>query len=40
MNFLIINLKIDNLVWGEIDNKEHLMRIEEKILPKIEKVIS
>ncbi len=33
-------LKIDNLIWGEIDNKFHLERVKNKILPKIEKSIT
>ncbi|HCW54685.1 MAG TPA: nucleotidyl transferase [Clostridium sp.] len=33
-------LKIHNLVWGEIDNKDHLERIKREVLPKLEKVIS
>jgi len=33
-------LKIENLIWGEIDNKEHLERIKSVVLPKIERVIS
>lgn len=33
-------LKIENLIWGEIDNKEHLNRVKNEILPKIEKIIS
>ena len=33
-------LKIDNLVWGEIDNREHLNRVKNEILPKIERIIS
>ncbi|EKQ51039.1 MULTISPECIES: phosphocholine cytidylyltransferase family protein [unclassified Clostridium] len=32
-------LKIDNLVWGEIDDKHHLERIKKTILPKLEKNI-
>lgn len=31
-------LKIDNLIWGEIDDKNHLNRVKKEILPKIEKV--
>ena len=30
-------LKIDNLVWGEIDDKSHLERIKTVVLPKLEK---
>lgn len=30
-------LKIENLVWGEIDDKDHLERIKTFILPKLEK---
>lgn len=30
-------LKIDNLVWGEIDDKNHLERIKKIVLPKLEK---
>lgn len=30
-------LKIDNLIWGEIDDKNHLERIKKIILPKLEK---
>lgn len=30
-------LKIENLIWGEIDDKNHLERIEKIILPKLEK---
>lgn len=30
-------LKIDNLIWGEIDDKSHLERIEKIVLPKLEK---
>jgi choline kinase len=30
-------LKIENLVWGEIDDKDHLERIKTIILPKLEK---
>lgn len=32
-------LKIENLVWGEIDDKNHLERIKTIILPKLEKVM-
>ncbi|AGX41885.1 phosphocholine cytidylyltransferase family protein [Clostridium saccharobutylicum] len=31
-------LKIENLIWGEIDDKNHLNRIEKTILPRLEKV--
>jgi len=31
-------LKIENLVWGEIDDKNHLERIKTIILPKLEKI--
>lgn len=31
-------LKIENLIWGEIDDKNHLNRIEKIILPRLEKV--
>ena len=31
-------LKIDNLVWGEVDDKHHLKRIKNEILPKLEKM--
>lgn len=30
-------LKIENLIWGEIDDKNHLERIKKIILPKLEK---
>lgn len=30
-------LKIENLVWGEIDDKNHLERIKKFILPQLEK---
>ena len=30
-------LKIENLVWGEIDDKDHLERIKTIVLPKLEK---
>jgi len=30
-------LKIDNLIWGEVDDKNHLERIKRTILPKLEK---
>lgn len=30
-------LKIENLVWGEVDDKSHLERIIKEILPKLEK---
>lgn len=30
-------LKVENLVWGEIDDRKHLERIEKIILPKLEK---
>ena len=29
-------LKVENLIWGEIDDKSHLERIKNKILPKLE----
>lgn len=32
-------LKIENLIWGEIDDKSHLERIKKIILPKLEKNI-
>lgn len=32
-------LKIENLVWGEIDDKNHLERIETIVLPKLERII-
>lgn len=32
-------LKVDNLIWGEVDDKNHLERIEKFILPKLEKII-
>lgn len=32
-------LKIDNLIWGEIDDRNHLERVKRDILPKIERVI-
>jgi len=32
-------LKIDNLVWGEIDDKNHLERIKTLVLPKLERII-
>jgi choline kinase len=32
-------LKIENLVWGEIDDKNHLERIQNVVLPKLEKSI-
>lgn len=31
-------LKIENLVWGEIDDKNHLERIKKSIIPKLEKI--
>jgi choline kinase len=31
-------LKIENLVWGEIDDKNHLERIKTIVLPKLEKI--
>lgn len=30
-------LKIENLVWGEIDDKKHLERIQNIVIPKLEK---
>jgi len=30
-------LKIENLVWGEVDDKNHLERIKTIVLPKLEK---
>ncbi|MBE6071724.1 MAG: phosphocholine cytidylyltransferase family protein [Clostridium butyricum] len=30
-------LKIDNLIWGEVDDKHHLKRIKNEILPQLEK---
>jgi len=30
-------LKVENLIWGEIDDKSHLERIKTIILPKLEK---
>lgn len=30
-------LKIENLVWGEVDDKNHLERIKKLIIPKLEK---
>lgn len=30
-------LRIDNLVWGEVDDKNHLERIKRIIIPKLEK---
>lgn len=32
-------LKIDNLVWGEIDDKSHLERIKTLVLPKLERIV-
>ena len=32
-------LKIDNLIWGEIDDRNHLERVKRDILPKIERLI-
>ncbi|OOM74387.1 bifunctional IPC transferase and DIPP synthase [Clostridium puniceum] len=32
-------LKIDNLVWGEIDDKNHLERIKTLVLPKLERIV-
>jgi len=32
-------LKIENLVWGEIDDKSHLERIKTIVLPKLEKIL-
>ena len=32
-------LKIENLVWGEIDDKNHLERIKTSVLPKLEKIM-
>jgi choline kinase len=32
-------LKIENLVWGEIDDKNHLERIKTIVLPKLEKIM-
>ena len=32
-------LKIDNLVWGEIDDKNHLERIKMLVLPKLEGIV-
>lgn len=32
-------LKIENLVWGEIDDKNHLERIKTSVLPKLEKIV-
>ena len=32
-------LKIENLVWAEIDDDNHLERVNKFILPKLEKVI-
>ena len=31
-------LKIDNLIWGEIDDKNQLERVENIILPRLEKI--
>ena len=31
-------LKIDNLVWGEIDDKNQLERVEKLVLPRLEKI--
>ena len=31
-------LKIENLVWGEIDDKNHLERIKTIVLPKLERI--
>ena len=31
-------LKIDNLIWGEVDDKNHLNRIQNSILPQLEKI--
>ena len=31
-------LKIENLVWGEIDDKNHLERIKTSVLPQLEKI--
>ena len=31
-------LKIDNLIWGEVDDKHHLKRIKNEILPQLEKM--
>lgn len=32
-------LKIENLIWGEIDDKNHLDRIKKVVLPKLEKIM-
>lgn len=32
-------LKVENLIWGEIDDRSHLDRVKKDVLPKIEKVI-
>lgn len=31
-------LKIDNLIWGEVDDRHHLERIQKNILPQLEKI--
>ncbi|MGN0144564.1 MAG: NTP transferase domain-containing protein [Clostridium sp.] len=31
-------LKIDNLIWGEIDNRNQMERVEKIIIPRLEKV--
>ncbi len=31
-------LKIENLIWGEVDDRHHLQRIKNNILPQIEKI--
>lgn len=31
-------LKINGLVWGEVDDKNHLERINKEIIPKLEKI--
>jgi choline kinase len=32
-------LKIENLIWGEVDDKSHLERVQKFILPRLEKNI-
>lgn len=33
-------LKIDNLIWGEIDDRNQLERVENIVIPRLEKVLS
>lgn len=37
-NRKVAYLKIDNLIWGEVDDRHHLNRIKNEILPQLEKM--